>query len=243
MEGYRTTPAGACVLAKGEAKNLDLVLDRPAASGQPEFFDEPQFTVAGVTDNMYRGGHGSGMGLINSEALVKATAALSKDSPADSSSSGQHHALAEAAEKRHDALVAAREYQLAARMQPSETNLFDWGTELLTHRAAQQAGEVFAQGVQRFPDSVRMLLGLAAAAYSQGSYEQAATRFFEACDRTPADPGPYLFLGKIQSLAITQQNGYIERLRRFASLQPGNAMANYYYAVSLLEIAPDPGRT
>jgi tetratricopeptide (TPR) repeat protein len=78
-----------------------------------------------------------------------------------------------------------------------------------------------------------MMLGLATAWYSAGSYEKAAQWFFKATDVDPKDPNPYLFLGKVQSREITESAGYRERLARFASLQPDNALANYYYAVSL----------
>jgi tetratricopeptide (TPR) repeat protein len=78
-----------------------------------------------------------------------------------------------------------------------------------------------------------MLLGLATARYAAGSYEQAAPCFFKAADLDPNNPSPYLFLGKLQSREITQSAGYEERLARFARLQPDNALANYYYAVSI----------
>ena len=123
-------------------------------------------------------------------------------------------------------------------MDPSETNLFDWGAELLEHRAAEQAVEVFTNGHRLFPHSIRMLLGLAVALYSRGSYDQAAQRFFEAADLNPSDPAPYLFLGKISNGSITDSPGFAERLERFARLQPENAWANYYYAATLTRTSP-----
>ncbi|MGA2592626.1 MAG: tetratricopeptide repeat protein [Bryobacteraceae bacterium] len=128
---------------------------------------------------------------------------------------------------------AAREYQRAAELQASERNLYDLAAELLTHRAAEPAEEVFTKGHRLFPHSVRMLLGLAVAQYARGNYDRAARSFFEASDLNPSDPNPYLFLGKVQSVEITALGGFVERMRRFAKLQPDNAWANYYYAVSL----------
>ena len=61
-----------------------------------------------------------------------------------------------------------------AETDPSESNYFDWGTELLVHRAVEPAIEVFSKGNRLFPDSARMLVGLGVAWYSHGSYEQAA---------------------------------------------------------------------
>ncbi len=130
-------------------------------------------------------------------------------------------------------LAAVQEFQRAAESNPSEANLFDWGTELLTHRAPQPAAEVFTKGVRLFPQSVRMRLGLATAWYATGSYEQAAQYFFQAADLDPTNPSPYLLLSKVQTREITQSADYEERLARFARLQPDNALANYYYAVSI----------
>src|SRR5579863_4521367 len=48
-------------------------------AGAPEFFDEPQFIVAGVTDASTPGGHGSDTVVRTKEALAKDTASLSGD--------------------------------------------------------------------------------------------------------------------------------------------------------------------
>jgi tetratricopeptide (TPR) repeat protein len=209
--GSGEAAARPVILAEGETKKVDL-------TAEIAFFDEPNFIVAGVTDPVRHGGHGSGTVRRSAEALAKATASLS---------------LAYAAEKRGDALEAVRQYQRAAELEASEPNLFDWGTELLVHRAAEQAAEVFEKGHRLFPRSLRMLLGLSAAWYARGDYDRSARSFFEACDLNPGDPGPYMFLGKVQSIEITNLQGYVERLARFRKLHPENAWANYYYAVGL----------
>ena len=61
----------------------------------------------------------------------------------------------------------------------------------------------------------------------------------------PTDPQPYLFLGKIQSVETNQSECSVERLKRFVKLQPENALANYYYGVSLWKRrkGPDDGET
>jgi tetratricopeptide (TPR) repeat protein len=199
----------------------------PQSSPPPQYFDEPRFIVAGVTDPSQRGGHGSDPVLRSAESLAKETAALRTSTSA-----------ADAAEKQGNALQAVREYQRAAELDPSEANLFDWGTELLTHRAADQAVEVFAKGHGLFPHSTRTLLGLAVALYSRGSYDRAAPLFFEATDLNPSDPEPYLFLGKISNGPIMASSGFSERLERFAHLHPESALANYYYAASLTRTSP-----
>jgi tetratricopeptide (TPR) repeat protein len=238
-----------------EAKNAAPVKpapEKPVVSG-PEFFDEPHFTVAGVTQATNSGGHGSDTVLRTTEALAKETVSLSKESsvgpnPRASAMTESslrdavarnpqdpelHHLLANVEEKLGNPLEAVREYQRAAELDPSEPNLFDWGTELLTHRALEPATEVFTKGNRLFPKSVRMLVALGVSWHARGSYEQAAQCLVNASDLAPDNPTPYLFLGKMQSVEGTPSPESLERLRRFAELQPDNALANYYYAVSL----------
>lgn len=339
MAGYRQSTFGPCVVGAKETKKLDLTLEsrqNPAGkpgAGPPEFFDEPQFTVAGVTDGTNLGGHGSNTIVRTKESLAKDIVSLSVpgDRPPSLASSatedpvetslraaadrepvdfeanhslgkllvdrgkasealayleraarirpdeqenayllalacadaGQyqqarakarallaapekthpslaqpdqakvHHLLGDIEEKLGDPLEAVREYQRAAELNPSETNLFDWGAELLLHRASEPAIEVFGKGNRLFPRSARMLVGLGVARYSNGSYDQASQSLCQASDLNPGDPKPYLFLGKIQSVETNQSECSVERLKRFVQLQPDNALANYYRGVNL----------
>jgi tetratricopeptide (TPR) repeat protein len=208
---------GPFVMGQRESKSIDLKLTSPEAT---PFFDPPSFIVAGVTDTANRGGHGSDPILHSTEALVKATASLSGAiNPADD-------------------LETVRALQRAAEQAPTESHIFDWGAELLTHRAAEQAIEVFSRGNKLFPRSTRMLSGLAAAWYSRGSYDEAERFFFEAADLNPVDPAPYLLLGQVRNSSIGQSGGFAERMERFARLHPENAWANYYYAISLRQATP-----
>ncbi|HTU44725.1 MAG TPA: tetratricopeptide repeat protein [Bryobacteraceae bacterium] len=213
-----------------QARSANCVGSLPDATAQPQFFDQPSFIVAGVTDNTYRGGHGSDTPLRASEALSNATVSLG-NSPATAAAPNQ--ALTQADEQSGDPLRAVQQLQRAAELNPTEPNIFEWGTELLAHRAPEPAAEVFTKGARLFPQSIRMLLGLASARYAAGSYARAADCFFEASDLAPKDPTPYLFLGKVQAREILESAGYEERIARFAKLEPANALASYYYAVTI----------
>ncbi len=275
MPGYFVGIVGPVNIGVKEDKTIDVVL-KPlkaaeahnsaasesaklsGAAAAPEFFDEPQFTVAGVTQATNSGGHGSDAVLRTTEALAKATVSLSKESnaptpPASESSlrdavarnpqdPALHHQLGEVEEKVGNPLQAVREYQGAAELDPSEPNLFDWGAELLTHRALEPATEVFANGNRRFPKSVRMLVALGVVWYARGSYEQAEQFLVSASDLAPGDPTPYLFLGRMLSVEATPSERSVERLARFAQMQPDNALANYYYAVSLWKESEESAR-
>jgi tetratricopeptide (TPR) repeat protein len=121
---------------------------------------------------------------------------------------------------------------------PNESHLFAWGAELLLHRAFEPAIEVFTKGHRLYPDSVRMLLGLSVATYDQGATEQGEQLLVQACDLNLSDPTPYLFMGKLQQAEKIEPPGWTERLSRFVTLHPGNALAHYYYAVALAKQSP-----
>ena len=144
-----------------------------------------------------------------------------------------HRLLAELDERLNEPLEAVKEYEHAARVDPTEQNYFEWGTELLLHKAAEPAVEVFTRGSSAHPKSSRMRTGLGAALYASGSWEEAARCLCAASDLQPADPAPYLFLGKIEKTSPSPLPCSKEKLARFAQEQPGNALANFYYAISV----------
>ncbi len=154
-----------------------------------------------------------------------------------------HRLAGDLDEKAGDPLAAVREYEKAARLDPSEQNYFAWGSELLLHRAIWQAQTVFKQGVDAYPKSARMLTALGTALFAGDLYDQAALRICEASDLNPADPAPYLFLGKIEMAAPTPLTCVEPKLARFAQEQPGDSLANYFYAMAIWKRQgqpPDP---
>lgn len=144
-----------------------------------------------------------------------------------------HNLLGEIEEKDGKFVEAANEYETAAHLDPSESNLFDWGSELLIHRTLAPAIEVFQHATERYPNSSRLLIGLGMALYSRGNYDDAVKSLLRAADLNPSDPGCYLFLSKAYDSSPSQADQVIERFRRFAELQPHNPRASYYYAMSL----------
>jgi tetratricopeptide (TPR) repeat protein len=323
INGSVETEIPSLVFAPGEAKTFDCLVggsktETSSDSSAAKFFDEPHFTVSGVTDTTNLGGHGSDTALRTRETLAKDTASLAKSAPelrptetgtekslrenasrqpanfeanhrlgeflAESGRASEaipylkraqgsnpadyensydlarayyenaeydrarqiistlmaahdtaelHHLLGDLEEKLQDPLEAVRQYQRAAEMVPSERYLFDWGSELLLHNAAEPALDVFARGNRLFPHSERMLLGLGAAWFAQGNDENAVQQICQASDLNPADSGPYLFLGKLQRAETVPSEAAVEKLHRFVLLQPANPEANYYYAVAL----------
>ena len=130
-------------------------------------------------------------------------------------------------------LDAANEFSAAAHLDPSEDNLFVWASELLLHRTYDPAIEVFQQGAARYPKSPRLYMGLGMALFARGEYQPSIQALLTAADLNPSDARCYLFLSKAYLLSPTQAEDVIERFRRYAKLEPGNALAQYYYAMSL----------
>jgi tetratricopeptide (TPR) repeat protein len=346
---FSTLPVGSYTLSAGKAglgsrstsvvaspggnpAQVELVLEADSAASEPpamEFADNPNFTVAGVTDWTAVGGHGSDATLRTSEALARETLALkpqdmrssapgsgaAKESESDLRATlagapgsfeanhklGEfyllagndresvpllqaayridpanrgneydlarayeeigdlpqsrehvekllaqqddpdlHRLLGELDEKLGDPLAAVHEEEQAVRLDPSEQNYFAWGSELLLHRAVWQAAEVFKNGTRAHPHSARMLTALGTALFAGALYDQAADSLCRASDLNPADPEPYVFMGRIE-LAAPKPLPCIEpRLARFVEQQPGNSLANYLYAMAIWKRQQQP---
>jgi tetratricopeptide (TPR) repeat protein len=144
-----------------------------------------------------------------------------------------HSLMGEIQEKSGNFVGAVHEYQSAAHMDPSESNLFDWGSELLLHRTLDPAVEIFQQATERYPQSQRLAIGLGMALYSRGNYDDAVKALIKAADLNPSDPRCYYFLSKAYDSSPGQADEVLQRFHRFAELQPRNARALYYYAMSL----------
>jgi tetratricopeptide (TPR) repeat protein len=154
-----------------------------------------------------------------------------------------HNLLAEIEEKEGHFVLAASEFENAAHMDPSESNLFDWASELLVHRTLEPSVVVFLQATERYPQSSRLAVGLGMALYSLGKYDDAVVSLLHATDLSPSDPRIYPFLSRAYDSSPGQADEVIKRFRRFTELQPSNGRALYYYAMSLWKgkRVQDPG--
>jgi tetratricopeptide (TPR) repeat protein len=252
LPGFGVATEGPVSVQEHEAKSVTLLLSRLQSGDSAKdstadlpFSDETHFTVAGLTDTTSLGGHGSDPVRRNSDALSKDAARLANTDMrvvdeaairarlAKEDTADLHFQLAEIEEKAGDSLAAAKDYQRAAEMEPTEPYLFAWGAELLLHRAFDPSIEVFTKGRRLHPSSVRMVLGHGSAMYARGSTDEAKQIFLQACDVSPSDQRPYLFLGRVQKTESNLPAGWTDRLKRFVDLYPENAKAHYFYAVAL----------
>ena len=246
------------ISAQKSRNHIDLVLTPiHSDSTKMEFDDKPNFSIAAVTDWSGAGGHGSETGLRTTEALTRQTAALNSAknvplAPADQTNrslrdqreqiqkklaadnrADLHRELADIDECLNDPVAAEHEYEEAARLDPSEANYFSWGTELLLHRASAAAVEVFNKGVAAHPKSARMVAGLGAALYADGSIDQAVQRVCAASDMEPARAEFYKLMAEIERTATSAPSCIVKSLLRYLNLQPNSPSANYYYAMTL----------
>lgn len=247
------------ITATQTGKHIDLVLSPLSLnSANMEFSDQPSFSIAGITDWSGAGGHGSETGLRTTEALTRKTLALDASTEdagkpltveeatrlrrqreqiqktlARENRSDLHRQLGDIDERLNDPLAAQHEYEEATRLDPTEANYFTWGAELLLHRASQAAADIFGKGVHAHPQSARLRAGIGAALYASGSIEQAAQHICEASNLEPNRAEFYALMADIEKTATSTPSCIAPSLARFATLQPSNASANYYYAVSL----------
>ncbi len=153
--------------------------------------------------------------------------------PSQQDSGELRNLLGQIDEKDGKFVAAANDFESAAHLDPSEANLFDWGSELLLHRTYDPAIDVFRTATQRYPDSSRALIGLGMTLYARGLYEEAVKALLQAAKIAPSDARCYLFLSRAYDSSPKQADEVIERFQQYAQQQPTNAVAQFYYAMSL----------
>ncbi len=144
-----------------------------------------------------------------------------------------HTLLGNIATAAHAPKDAAAEYQIAARMDPSEDRIFDFGRSLLGFES-DAAIKIFSYGVEKYPKSSLLLLGLGEAFDVHGNFDKAADVLCQAMDTAPDDPRPIYFLGELPVVTPEESRQIDERFSRFLKTHPNNANANYYLARDLL---------
>jgi len=152
---------------------------------------------------------------------------------ASSPNADVHRLAGQIYEQLNDPVTAVHEFETAATQDPSEQNYFEWGSELLLHRAIWQAKAVFESGIKAHPRSKRLLTGAAAALFAGALYDQAAQRLCEASDLNPRDLEPYMLMGRVVSAAPNPLACMREKLARFEREEPNDSLANYFYAMAI----------
>lgn len=246
-DGFRDLAVDPLPIADGEHKHLDLHLQKSgenatenknsSAGKSLELSDEPKYAVAGVTDWSNVGLHGSDSTVRTSEKLSKDAAAMKASSSTPktvaSSAADARRLAGDRKETSGDPVAAVIEYDKAVKLDPSEENYFAWAAELLLHRGGVAAVEAFQKALTAHPKSARLMAGLGAAYYADGQDTEAAERMCAASDLSPAETGPYEFLGRMESASSDLFACSQLRLARFAHDQPASPQAHFYYGLVL----------
>jgi len=159
-----------------------------------------------------------------------------------------HSLLGEVEEKSRNYVASAAQYEQAARMEPSEQNILNWGAELLLHQTFVPAIEVFKAGTQQFPQSAQLQNGLGIAFYGVGQIDGAARAFLRASDLAPSNSLPLTFLGKACDGASPDMAAQIRsRLQGFAdhgsqSAELSNDLAACQWREGPIDSKPEIGR-
>ncbi len=143
-----------------------------------------------------------------------------------------HALLGEVEEQAGDVAAAATAYHRAAELEPSEKHLLSLGNLLIRSSNYVEALQYFSYGLQKYPRSAQLKVGLGITEYSQGKYEQAVKTLCEAADLDPSDHRPFLFLGEMYGVAPALADDITKRMAEFVERHPQNAQAHYYYAIN-----------
>lgn len=142
--------------------------------------------------------------------------------------------LGEIAEKHGDYKQALTYFSRAVELDPSETNAWTLGAELLRHWSFEPAVKEFEAAAAKFPSSTRMKLGLGAAYFGDGKYAEAIPVFAELL-RADENSSIYAELLGMACTAVTESaKQQCSSLLTYAQKHPGDAKAETYAASMLL---------
>ena len=241
--------AGSPRLQEAEQALLEIAKQRPndfsAQQRLGEFYLQQNRLPEGIlylekaqhlNPQDYNTGYDLSLAYLNSADTGKASAQLHQ-MIAQHETAELDNLLAEVNEKSSDFKSAATEYYRAAQIDPSEENIFDLASFLLQHKNYEgflgNAYTFFRYGVQKYPRSAKLMVGLGVTLYAENRYDDAVETLCAAVDLDPTDPKPFQFLGKVSTVSPALIPDIRKRLQKFVQLYPKNGPAIYYYAMSL----------
>jgi tetratricopeptide (TPR) repeat protein len=142
-----------------------------------------------------------------------------------------HSFLADLYNRAGDLQPAAEEYQKAARLDPTEENIFNLGSVLLKF-TGDFALTIFRYGVERYPGSAKLHLGLGGALYGQGLADAAAAEMLAAAELDPEDPHAMETFAAMEYIPGALSDRVTARLAHLHDRFPRNALILYCYAMA-----------
>ncbi len=171
--GRKSVEISSLVVGATDVKTVDLMLK--ASENAPQFFDEPQFTVSGVTDTTNLGGHGSDAVVRTRDSLAKETATLAHPATKAGSASATEKSLRE--ELGHEPASFEVNQQL--------------GRLLLENNRAEEAIQYLRRALEIQPGSAEAHHWLADAEEKSGDPLEAVRQYQRAAEIDASEP--YLF--------------------------------------------------
>lgn len=145
-----------------------------------------------------------------------------------------HSLLGEVEEKSKNYLAAATQYERAARMDPSESNILDWGIELMLHQTFEPAVKILTTGIEKFPNSSKLQTALGIALNGLGRFDEGAKALMKAGEVDLSNSLPLILLGKdYENLSPAIAEAVRSRLKQSIKTNQNNASLRYYYAMCL----------
>ena len=225
--GFRSSSAGPFNFGSGETKAIDITL-KPSSSGDqgsraPEFYDEPQFTVAGVADIANHGGHGS-------DTVSRTAQVLAKDiaSTPAAVANGARPSLSDEQTLRMAVARSPENFQANQRL----------GLSLQTNGKGQEALEYLERAHSMQPSDYTTALALTRAYLDSGQAAQAdqtARALLKAHDTAEL----HVLLGDIEEKRGSSVQA-VEDYQRAAELDPSEANLFAWGAELLLHRALEP---
>jgi len=224
---FTLTPVAAAPVKSGPVK-----AGTNGSGCQQGFFDNSEMKAAGFSGSVDPSGYSASAAARTRSSLLEGATDLRKNAvpqDRDQSDSAAGH------EVQGDHSARLQEYERTFQADPSEQHRYDLGVELLLHGDLASSLQLFKEGVANNPRSAKLWIGLGVVLYSGGHAEDAVRAFLSATDLNPADPRPYLFLGKAYGISNNLSAEVNARLNRWVQLEPRNSRAYYYCALSLWE--------
>jgi predicted Zn-dependent protease len=189
------------------------------------------------SDLLYNGA----LAFFDSGDAAQAESLLSRMPGADASAQAQS-LYGDVEEKLGRYKNAAQHYIDAARLAPSEANVYVLGVDFLRHWTFGPAIQEFQAGIKQFPGSRRMRLGLGVAYFGNVNYDRAAPIFADLLAGEPEN-GVYAdLLGQTCAVLAAGQSARCAEVLAYAEKHPQNAMLSTYVATGILHGSLEGGQ-
>jgi len=229
-EGFTDAHVPSILIKPHESKTVDLTLtvqprNQASPTAAPQFFDPPQFTVAGVTDTTNLGGHGSDTVVRTRDILAKETVSLGEAPHTSATDAAREKSLKDLLQSQPSSFDA--NHQLGHLL--VATGRYAEAISFLEHAAAAD------------PANYENIYDLALANANSGNYAHAqdlANKLLETNDT--ADLHRLLAeIGENRGDSL----GAVRHFQRAAELDPSESHIFAWGAELLLHHAPEPAET